>query len=238
MRTVMNEFLKQAELHPDNIAVLDIQGAITYERMNNLSAFLAEQILERIGGQEGCGRIALLLPRTKFYLVALLSAVRAGCAAVPMDWEYPAERVRTMAEDIRCRLCITTKARGEGLPGIPCLFLEDVFQEGTDIPDADVTMDFSDPNAQGLILYTSGSTGKPKGVIHRLHVLNVNPEAMEGILPLSETTRTLCIAGFSFIASMIDLTMLNPPPCLLLLRLVFFRRGGVGSYSSYSSSSS
>ena len=43
MRTVVNEFLKQAKLHPDNIAVLDIQGAITYDRMNNLSAHLAEK---------------------------------------------------------------------------------------------------------------------------------------------------------------------------------------------------
>lgn len=70
MRTVVTEFLKQAELHPDNIAVLDIQGAITYDRMNNLSAFLAEQILRKLGGKDSRGRIALLLPRTKAFVVA------------------------------------------------------------------------------------------------------------------------------------------------------------------------
>ncbi len=207
MRTVVTEFIRQAELHPDNIAVLDIQGAATYDRINRMSACLAEQILERIGGKENRGRIALLLPRNKLYLVALLAAARAGCAAVPMDWEYPAERVRLMTEDIRCRLCITAKAREGDLPEVPCMFLEDAVPEDTDLSGADTELDLSDADAEGLILYTSGSTGKPKGVIHRLNVLNVNPDTLEGILPLSEKTRTLCIAGFSFIASMIDLTM-------------------------------
>ena len=68
MRTVIDEFLKRAEKHPDAIAVMDIQGAITYGRMNNLSAYLAEQILERIG-MENHGRIALLLPRTKTFIM-------------------------------------------------------------------------------------------------------------------------------------------------------------------------
>ena len=52
MRTVVTEFIRQAELHPDNIAVLDIQGAATYDRINRMSACLAEQILEQIGGKE------------------------------------------------------------------------------------------------------------------------------------------------------------------------------------------
>ena len=152
MRTVVTEFIRQAELHPDNIAVLDIHGAATYDRINRMSACLAEQILERIGGRENRGRIALLLPRNKFYLVALLAAARAGCAAVPMDWEYPAERVRLMTEDIRCRLCITAKAREGDLPEVPCMFLEDAVQEDTDLSGADTALDLSDADAEGLIL--------------------------------------------------------------------------------------
>ena len=64
MATVIQQFLKQAEKQPDHVAVLDSQGAITYDRMNNLSAYMAEQILDRIGGKDRRGRIALLLPRT------------------------------------------------------------------------------------------------------------------------------------------------------------------------------
>ena len=208
MKTVIQQFLAQAEKHPQNVAVLDIQGAYTYDQLNRRSAYLAEQILmllSREGKQRG--RVALLLPRTKDYLTSLLAVLRAGCAAVPMDAEYPAERVRAMLEDVGCALCVTTKDREKELTGTPCLFLEDVFPEGEDVPEADTALDRSDLDAEGLILYTSGSTGKPKGVIHRQKVLNVNPDTMTGVLPLSESTRTLCIAGFSFIASLIDLTL-------------------------------
>ena len=59
MKTVVTQFMEQAKRDPARIAVLDKQGAITYGRMNNLSAHLAERILERIGGKDHRGRIAL-----------------------------------------------------------------------------------------------------------------------------------------------------------------------------------
>ena len=80
MANVVKQFLEQAKLHPDRIAVLDSQGALTYDRMNNLSAYMAEQILERLGGRNHRGRIALLLPRTKAFVVAQFAVLRAECA--------------------------------------------------------------------------------------------------------------------------------------------------------------
>ena len=65
MRTVVTEFLKQASMHPENTAVLDIRGAYTYRQLNNRSAYLAERILGQVGGAGKRGRIALFLPRTK-----------------------------------------------------------------------------------------------------------------------------------------------------------------------------
>ena len=208
MTTLIQKFLEQAGKRPNHAAALDIHGAYTYAQLNRRSAYLAERILKLLSDEgKRRGRIALLLPRTKEYLAALLAVLRAGCAAVPMDAEYPAERVRAMLEDVGCSLCVTTKDREQDVGGVKRLFLEDVFPAGADVPEADEALDFSDLDAEGLILYTSGSTGKPKGVIHRQRVLNVNPETMDGMLPLSENTRTLCIAGFSFIASLIDLTL-------------------------------
>ena len=207
MKTVVSEFLKQAERHPDNIAVLDIQGAITSARMNSLSAYLADKILERMGGKDRRGRIALLLPRTKAFVVSQLAVLRAGCAVVPIDGDYPAERVHTILEDVGCALCVTTAEFAGKAVGVPALLVEEILPENGEEPEGDKTLDYSDPDMEGYILYTSGSTGKPKGVIHAQRVLNVNPETMDGILPLSESTRTLCIAGFTFIASLIDLTL-------------------------------
>lgn len=207
MRTFVSEFLKQAERHPDNIAVLDIQGAVNYDQLNSLSACLAEKILERLGGHDRRGRIALLLPRKKAFVIAQVAVIRAGCACVPIDADYPEERVRAILQDVGCSLCVTTEALAPKEEGVPTLNIEEVLSADQGDPAGDRTLDYSDPDAEGYIFYTSGSTGKPKGVIHSQRVLNVNPDTMSGILPLSESTRTLCIAGFTFIASLIDLTL-------------------------------
>ena len=205
MRTVVTAFIRQAELHPNNIAVLDIQGAITYDRMNSLSAFWAEKILDRLGGKDKRGRVALLLPRTKAFVVAQFAVLRAGCAVVPIDAEYPAERIRLILEDVKCDLCVTISPLKEKAAGFRTLLLEEIQPaEGKD-PKGDKALDLSDPNAEGYILYTSGSTGKPKGVIHRQAMLNCGPVILAERIPLTEHSRALCIAGFSFIAGLMDI---------------------------------
>ena len=89
---------------------------------------------------------------------------------------------------------------------MPALLLEEVFPEGEDVPEADLTLDLSDPDAEGYILYTSGSTGKPKGVVHRQSILSCAPTVFAGQIPMTEHSRALNIAGFSFIASLWDFT--------------------------------
>ena len=205
MNTVVSKFIRQAELHPDNIAVLDIRGALTYKQMNNLSAFLAEKILERLGGRDKRGRIAVLLPRTRAFVVAQFAILRAGCAVVPIDAEYPPERVRLILEDVGCALCITVSDLSERAEGIPKILLEEIEPKDGKDPEGDMTLDLSDPDAEGYILYTSGSTGKPKGVVHRQEMLNCGPAILAGQIPLTERSRALNIAGFSFIAGLMDI---------------------------------
>lgn len=203
MESVITQFLRQAEKYPNRTAVLDRRGAITYERMNRLSAYLAGQILERLNG--GRGRIALLLPRTKEFVVAQFAVLRAGCAVVPIDAEYPAERVRTILEDAGCSLCITAGAlagKAEGFQMLPIESIQPV--HGSD-PEGDVSLDLSDPDAEGYILYTSGSTGKPKGVIHKQAMLNCAAEMLQDVIPDMAGSRALNIAGFSFIAALMDI---------------------------------
>ena len=204
MKTVVTQFLEQAAKHPDNPAVMDIRGTYTYQRMNNRSACLAERMMEQLGGKGQKGRIALFLPRTKEFVVSLFAVLRAGCAAVPIDGEYPRERVHTILEDVGCALCITTADKAKDAPGAPLMILEEVFPENEDEPEGDLTLDLSDPDAEGYILYTSGSTGKPKGVIHRQAMLNNAPDVLGSVTTFTENSRSLNIAGFSFIAGTFD----------------------------------
>ena len=205
MNTVVSAFLKQAEQHPDRIAVLDIQGALTYDRMNNLSAALAEQILDRLGGKDRRGRIALLLPRTKAFVVAQFAVLRAGCAVVPVDAEYPRERVQMILQDAGIALCITTAGLAENAEGFPTLLIDSFRKTEGEDPSGDKTLDLSDPDAEGYILYTSGSTGRPKGVLHRQAMLESAAEALRRFYQVTEHSRSLNISGFSFVAGLMDI---------------------------------
>lgn len=205
MNTVVTAFLRQAERHPDSVAVMDLRGAVTYGRMNALSAYLAEEILRRLGGMDRRGRIALLLPRTKAFVAAQFAVLRAGCAVVPVDAEYPAERVRMILEDVGCALCVTTAALAAKAPGGPLLKLEDLRPAGEGDPEGDLSLDLSDPEAEGYILYTSGSTGRPKGVVHRQRMLECTVETLGDVIRDPAHARSLNIAGFSFIAGLADI---------------------------------
>lgn len=204
--TFISRFLKQAELQPDRPAAADIRGTYTYGELNRRSAYLAEQIMTSV---EGKGRrVALLLPRTKDYFVAQIAVLRAGCAVVPVEEDYPAERVRIILEDAGCSLCITVSEMARKASDCPVLIMEEIFPVGISIPLSDPMPDLSDPDAEGYIFYTSGSTGKPKGVVHLQEMLNFIPDAFEGVLPIDGNSRSLAIAGFSVIGILQDITPL------------------------------
>ena len=217
MKTIIDIFLEQVQRYPKKTAVMDMHGAYTYEQLNRFSAALAERIRcacaesvtnsgSTAGSEKKSARIAILLPRTRVYPVALLAVIRAGCAVVPLDSEYPAERIRSIQDDAGCRLFVTTEALAEKIGNHPVILIEDVLNDKGGRPDE--ALNLSDPETEGLLVYTSGSTGKPKGVIHRqavfCHYYMLNKMACRD-LPASSVH--CCMAGFTFIAALFDLTI-------------------------------
>lgn len=193
MASVVKQFLEQARLHPERIAVLDSQGAITYDRMNNLSAYLAEQILDHLGGMDRRGRVALLLPRARAFVVAQFAVLRAGCAIVPIDAEYPAERVQAILEDVGCALCVTVASLAEKAAGFSVLQMPGVSVQPEDL---------------AYCIYTSGSTGRPKGVMieHRnlANYVHRNEKSIEIMHYAAPGQVNLALASFSFDVSVVE----------------------------------
>lgn len=209
MNTFIDVFLEQVREYPDRPAVMDAHGAITYTGLNRRSALLAGKILDSFHPSAQAGnnsaRVALLLPRRCDYLIALLAVVRAGCAVVPLDAEYPPERIQAIQEDAGCRLFITTGALAEKAGNVPKLLMEDALRDEKEA-EVDESLNLSQPELEGLLVYTSGSTGKPKGVIHRQsvfsHYYTLNKMANR---PLPPDAVHCCMAGFTFIAALFDL---------------------------------
>ncbi|WP_329182056.1 amino acid adenylation domain-containing protein (plasmid) [Streptomyces decoyicus] len=205
---VVTDLVEQwAARTPDAVAVVAPEGELTYRELNSRANRLARLLLARGVGPEQ--PVALALPRSAGHLVAVLGTLKAGCAFLPVDTAYPAERITYMLNDTRPTVLLTTEELGRRLPdtGTPLLALDTdpVLAELAGLADTDV--DEAErgspllPGDAAYIIYTSGSTGLPKGV----QVDHAGFAAMLASLTerfaLDSSVRVLQFASYSFDAS-------------------------------------
>nr|QCE43603.1 nonribosomal peptide synthetase subunit 2 [Cystobacter sp. SBCb004]QCE43607.1 nonribosomal peptide synthetase subunit 2 [Expression vector pArg23-V1]QCE43611.1 nonribosomal peptide synthetase subunit 2 [Expression vector pArg235-V1]QCE43616.1 nonribosomal peptide synthetase subunit 2 [Expression vector pArg2345-V2]QCE43622.1 nonribosomal peptide synthetase subunit 2 [Expression vector pArg2345-V1]QCE43628.1 nonribosomal peptide synthetase subunit 2 [Expression vector pArg2345-V1-BsaI]UEN69 len=153
---------------PQAIALRDQTGSMTYRELNEEANRLARCLLER-----GLGHgqiVGLALPRTRELIVAMVAALKARAAYLPLDLGYPSQRLRFILEDAETAAVLTTRAHVESLRG-HCkhiIALEDVAAEVAGQSAGNLDLDYASGDLAYLI-YTSGSTGKPKGatICHR-----------------------------------------------------------------------
>ncbi|MBZ4033583.1 amino acid adenylation domain-containing protein [Flavobacterium sp. 17A] len=191
---------KQSEITPTKIAVEyhDIKTTYTelHEKVNQMAHYLKAQ-----GVQPG-DFIAVSFPRSPELLYSLLAIMQCGAAYLPLDPEYPKERLEFMLNDSNARVLLTSKTLFASLPSWPqTLFIEDAIEaldQYSHLPLPFLVN--SDHNA--YILYTSGSTGNPKGVpithknlVNFLCSMALEPGIEENDRLLSITTISFDIAG-------------------------------------------
>ncbi len=155
---VHTEILARVREAPDAPAVVFQDGVLTYGALGRLSKRLARRIAARGLGQGD--RVGIFLDRGLDLPVAILGALRAGCAYVPLDPQYPAARLGQMLENAKAKALVTDARHAETLPrGAPPVLRIDADEEaGADLPTVS-------PDDAAYVIYTSGSTGKPKGVV-------------------------------------------------------------------------
>ncbi|WP_420130680.1 amino acid adenylation domain-containing protein [Longimicrobium sp.] len=157
-------FAEQAARTPDAVAVEGADGALTYAELDAVSAGVAAALRAR-----GAGRgtiVAVGVERSARMVAALLGVLRAGAAYLPLDRDYPAERLAYMLDDSGARLLLTERALADRFPtsGIGRVLLDDVVPADSVDADADAEVSAED---LAYVIYTSGSTGRPKGVMVR-----------------------------------------------------------------------
>jgi non-ribosomal peptide synthetase-like protein len=159
-------FERQAALTPEATAVIVGTTQTTYAQLQRRSNQLA-RFLKGKGIARGC-TVALLLPRSEEIYIALLGILQAGAAYVPLDPDYPPERIGFILTDCAASLVLTTATLAPRVAGFQGKII--VLEENKTEIAAQSCEPF-DPTASQLgpedlcyIIYTSGTTGRPKGV--------------------------------------------------------------------------
>src|SRR2546429_580877 len=101
-------FERQVEARPTAVAVICGAQTMTYEELDRRANGLARLLRNRGIGRGDC--VGLLLPRSAEVYVGMLGILKAGAAYVPLDPEYPAERVSFILSDCQARALVTTEA--------------------------------------------------------------------------------------------------------------------------------
>jgi len=167
-RTLSAWFAEQAGRTPDAVALIDAEGGgeTTYAELDRRSAALAAHLAQL--GVSAETAVAICLPRSVDLAVAILATLRAGGAFVPMDPNFPAERLLYMLRSSGASVLMTTGVP-DWLPDASNELHIKLVDPTQVLPQAAAPPDVNRPDSLLYILYTSGSTGRPKAVmgLHR-----------------------------------------------------------------------
>lgn len=205
--SLQDMFEKQAVLTPERIALMCDDIQVNYRKLNEEANRLARLLIEKGIGPEQF--VALALPRSPEMVASMLGVLKTGAAYLPLDPEFPADRISYMLEDAKPSCIITTEEIAASLPddlAVPELVLDQaVTQEiikrySPENQDVSVSLDHP-----AYIIYTSGSTGRPKGVVVTQKSLSNFLLSMQEAFSLGEEDRLLAVTTVAFDISALEL---------------------------------
>ncbi|MCY9387038.1 amino acid adenylation domain-containing protein, partial [Bacillus haynesii] len=155
-------FEEQAKRIPDHTAVVFEDQKLTYRQLNEKANQVARHLREK--GVKPDTLVGIMMERSSDMITAILGVLKAGGAYLPIDPEYPLERMRYMAFDSQVKVIISDVPLAKGLTAesIELIHMDDeriAEQDRSDIDNVNQSGDLA------YVIYTSGSTGKPKGVM-------------------------------------------------------------------------
>jgi amino acid adenylation domain-containing protein len=196
--------VNQAKKTPDAIAVESEGRAMSYRQLDERSNQLAN--LLRSKGAAAETLVGVLLDRSVDIAVAELAVLKAGAAYVPLDPNYPSERLSFMLEDASIGIVITQSSLSAVLPGKAghVVFLDVIGDQPMALDNSPLHR-MSGPDNAAYVIFTSGSTGKPKGVVIRHRSLVNFAVSMAREPGMSANDAVLAITTISFDIAVLEL---------------------------------
>ncbi len=164
-KTLIDVFLAQVKTSPLRLALKMGENELSYKQLDEISTQIANHLISK-GVARGT-LVPICLQRPFDMVIGIWGILKAGAAYVPIDPEFPVDRISYMVGDTGAKLVVTdrwSKKFLEAIGDTDAVFADDnwkvVSNEPEVIPDIQITRD-----DLAYIIYTSGSTGKPKGVL-------------------------------------------------------------------------
>ncbi len=153
---ILEAFRESVKKHPDNVLVAYLDKSYTYREADGITDGIASALAEMGAGRGDA--VAVLVPRSEWYLLCALGVLKTGAAYVPIDNSYPDESVQHIIADSSAKAVLATEETEEraGCFGAPVLTVSGSMRGKP--PKVHI-----DPRDRGVVLFTSGTTGKPKG---------------------------------------------------------------------------
>ena len=209
-QSIPSRFEQQVARFPDRIAVKTPRAQFTYAELNRTANRIARAILARRGEENE--PVVLFMDQGALLIAAILGALKAAKAYVPLETSFPAGRNAAMLADSQARLLVTdarnmSLARDLASKSADVLNAEDL---GNGFDGEDVRLNIP-PSSIAYILYTSGSTGQPKGVFQSHRNVLHNVLRYTTSLQLTPEDRAVLLFSCSFAASVTDIfsTLMN-----------------------------
>ena len=185
------------------MAVVFQEKCLTYQELNTRANQLAHY-LQKLGVKPEA-LVGICVERSPEMVIALLAILKAGGVFVPLDPNYPQERINYMLDDTNLKLILTQKSLVDKLPSqkVQLIFLDQDWQQFESNEDINPTSDVKQTNL-AYIMYTSGSTGNPKGVCV-VHQGVVRLVKQTNYINISQEDVFLQLAPISFDASTFEI---------------------------------
>lgn len=198
--TLVSYFEETVKEYPNKVAIRYNDINITYLKLNQRANQLAWELRKQGAKKGDC--IAILLEKGIDIYIAIFAVLKIGCIYVPINEDYPDERIKFILDDCDVKMIIVSELFNDKLS----FFDKTIVLDTIDLSDNDMLNPFNNNTANDIcyIIYTSGSTGQAKGtLVQHKSVLRVVKDM--NFITISSEDCILQLSSYAFDGSVFDI---------------------------------